>query len=124
MVDSISSLQVINQKESELRHRVEEARRRAEGQIQSVREEANQTIARANQKGQAEAKALYEQRIEEARQEAEAIVATAHQEASTLRRQAVARLDEAVRQIVKLVLPVEVSLSEDTGLNGTDSALE
>ena len=106
MVSSNSPLQVINQKESELRHRIEEARRRAEGQIQSVREEAKQTIAQANQKGQAEAKAFYEQGIEEAKCEAEAIVAAAHQEATVLRRQTVTRLDEAVRQIVELVLPV------------------
>jgi vacuolar-type H+-ATPase subunit H len=124
MVDSTSPLQAIKQKEAELRHRVEEARRRAESQLQSAREEAEQTVARANQKGQAEAKALYEQKIKEARREAKAIVATAHQEATTFRRQAAARLDEAVRQIVELVLPVGVSLSEDAGLSGSDSALE
>lgn len=124
MVGSISPLQVINQKELELRHRIEEARRGAEGQIQSARKEAEQIITQANQKGQAEAKALYEQRIEEARREAETIVATAHQEATTLHHQTAARLDEAVRQIVELVLSVGVSPSKDAGLSGSNSALE
>jgi vacuolar-type H+-ATPase subunit H len=124
MADFTSPLQAINRKESELRHRVEEARRRAEGQIQSVREEAKQTIAQANQKGQTEAKALYERGIEEARQEAEAIVDVAHEKATALRRQAAGRLDKAVRQIVELVLPVGVSPSEDVGLSSAKSALE
>ena len=124
MAEFTSPLQAINRKELELRHRIEEARRGAEGQIQSARKEAEQIIAQANQKGQAEAKALYEQRIEEARREAEAIVATAYQEATTLRCQAATRLDEAARQIVELVLSVDMSLSEDVGLSSSNSALE
>ena len=105
MVNPISPLQAINQKELELQHRVEEAHRRAEEQIQTAREEAKQTIAQADQKGQAEARVLYEQGIEETRREAEAIVAVAHDKAAVLRRQAAARLEEAAKQIAKLVLP-------------------
>ncbi len=124
MIDSTSPLQAIKQKEAELRHRVEEAHRRAEGRLQSARAEAEQTIARAVQQGQAEARALYEQKIEETGQEAKAIVAAAHQEAATFRRQATARLDEAVRQIVKLVLPSIESLPEDAGLADSEPAGE
>ena len=117
MVNSISPLQAINQKELELRQRVEEAHRRAEGQIQSAREEAKQTVAQADRNGQAEAKALYERGIEEARREAEAIVAVAHDKAAALRSQTSVRLDEAAKQIAKLVLP-------DRCASGPDSILE
>jgi vacuolar-type H+-ATPase subunit H len=105
MADFASPLQAINQKELEVRRRVEEAHRRAEAQIQAAHEEAEQTITQADREGQAEAKALYQQKIKEAQQEAEAIVAAAHGEAAVLNCQATARLDEAVRQIVALVLP-------------------
>ena len=117
MVNSISPLQAINQKELELQRRVEEAHRRTEEQIQTAREEAKQTIAQADQEGQAEAKALYKQGIEETRREAEAIVAVAHNKAVVLRRQAAVRLEEAAKQIAKLVLP-------DRCASGLDSMLE
>ena len=105
MAGSASPLQVIKQKESDLRLRVEEARRQAEANIQAAREEADQIIAQADQEGRAAAEARYQRGIEEARQEAEAIAAAAHEEAAALRRWAMVRLDDAVRQIVELVLP-------------------
>jgi vacuolar-type H+-ATPase subunit H len=105
MTDTVSPLQAINRKELELRHRVEEAHRRTETQIDAARKKAKQTIAQADREGQADAEALYQRGLEEARREAEAIVSTAHDKAAALRRQATARLDEAARQIVELVLP-------------------
>jgi vacuolar-type H+-ATPase subunit H len=107
MADPISPLQAINQKELDLRHRVEEAHRQAEAQIQAAREEAEQTIAQADRAGQAEAKALYQRGIEEAQQEAEAIVTTAYEEAAALRRWTTGRLDKAASQIVELVLAID-----------------
>lgn len=105
MAGYVSPLQVIQQKESDLRLRVEEAHRQAEAHIQAAREEVDQTIAQADQEGRATAEALYQQGIEEARQEAEAIIAAAHKEAAALRHRAMVRLDDAVSYIVELVLP-------------------
>ena len=114
MADSISPLQAINQKELELRRRIEEARRKAEAQIQSTREEAKQTTAQADREGQAEAKVLYERGIEEARQEAETVVTAAKEKAVALRRQVTANLDEAAGQILQLVLPARLKSRSDT----------
>ena len=100
-----SPLQIINQKELDLRERVEVARRQAEEEIQSARREAEQTIAQADREGRADAEALYQRGIEGVQQEAEAILAAAHEEAAALRRRATARLTDAVRQIVELALP-------------------
>ena len=105
MAGYASPLQVIQQKESDLRLRVEEAHRQAEAHIQATREEADQTIAQADQEGRATAEALYQRGIEEARQEADAIIAAAHKEAAALRQRAMVRLDDAVSYIVELVLP-------------------
>jgi vacuolar-type H+-ATPase subunit H len=114
MADSISPLQAINQKELELRRRIEAARRKVEAQIQSAREEAKQTIAQADRAGQKEAGLLYECGIEEARQEAETVVAAARENAVALRRQVTANLDEAAGQILQLVLPARLKSRSDT----------
>jgi len=105
MAGSDSPLPAIKHKELDLRQRVEEARRQAEAKIQAAREEAEQTITWADRKGRSEAEALYQQGIEEAQREAEAILVAAHKEASALRRRAMARMDDAIRQIVALALP-------------------
>jgi vacuolar-type H+-ATPase subunit H len=105
MASTHSPLHVINDRELDLRQRVEEARRQAEIRIQAARAEAEQTIAQADREGRAEAAALFQRGIEEARREAEAIVAAAHEEAVALRRQAMAGLDDAARQIVEFALP-------------------
>jgi vacuolar-type H+-ATPase subunit H len=104
---SVSPLQVIKQKESDLRQRVEAAHRQAEAKIQAAREEAKQTIAQADQEGRAEANAFYQRGIQEAVHEAETIVAAAHEESVALRHQATARLNDAARWIVELVLIVD-----------------
>ena len=104
---SVSPLQVIKQKELDLRQRVEAAHRQAEAKIQAAREEAKQIIARADQEGRAEANVFYQRGIEEAKQEAETIVAAAHEEAVALRHRAMARLDDAASWIVELVLTVD-----------------
>lgn len=109
MAEATFPLQAIKQKESDLRQRVEAARRQAEAKLQAAREEAEQNIAQADQEGRAEAEALYQREIEEARREAEAILVTAHKEATALRRRATARLDDAVRWIAELVLPIDSS---------------
>ena len=114
MADSISPLQAINQKELELRRRIEAARRKVEAQIQSAREEAKQTIAQADRAGQKEAGLLYERGIEEARQEAETVVTAAKKKAVALRRQVTANLDEAAGQILQLVLPTRPKSRSDT----------
>ncbi len=111
MIDPISPLQAIHQKELELRRRVEEARRQVEAKIQAAREEAEHTVARADHKGRMEAEAFYQRGIEEAKREAEAMVTAAHEEAAALRRQAAARLNDAARRIVELVLPADSSLT-------------
>jgi vacuolar-type H+-ATPase subunit H len=105
MTDSVSPLQAINQKESELRRRIEEAYRQAEARIQAARQEAEQIIARADREGRVEAEALYQREIEEAQRQAKAIVAAADEDATALRCQAAERLDNAARRIVELVLP-------------------
>jgi vacuolar-type H+-ATPase subunit H len=107
--EPVSPLEVIKQKELDLRQRVEEARRQAEARIQAARQEAEQTIAQAEREGRAEAEALYQRGIEEARREAEAILAAAHEEAAALRRRATTRLDDAARQIAELALPADSS---------------
>ena len=105
MAEPASPLQVIKQKELVLQHRIEEARREAEVQVQAAREQAEQIIAQADREGRAEADALFDRGIEEARLEAKAMLDSAHEEAAALRRQATARLDEATRQVVEFVLP-------------------
>ena len=107
MVDTSSPLQAIHQKELALRRQVEEAHRRAEVQIEAVREEAQNVIARAHQEGQAEAEAIFQQGIQEARQQAKAIVAAAYNEAAKLRTQAEPRLAEVAENIVAFVLAGE-----------------
>lgn len=97
-------LQVINQKELELRRAVEKARQQADALILAAREEAKQNRAQAEQAARAEAEALYQRGLEEARQEAKLLLETANQQAATLRRQTSVRLNSAARQIVALVL--------------------
>ena len=105
MAGPTSPLQAIKHKELDIRQRVEEAHRQAEAKIQAAREEAEHTIARADRKGRSEADASYQQGIEEAQREAEAILVAAHKEATALRRRAMTRMDDAIRQIVELSLP-------------------
>jgi len=124
MSASISPLQAINQKEVALRHRVELANTQAEAQLLAAHKEAKQIIAQADREGRTKAETLYQQGVEEAGREAEAIVAAAHEEAAVLQRRAAARLDEATRQIMDLVLPVNISLSEKAKLLNSNAVLE
>ena len=105
MIGTVSPLQVIKQKELDIRQQLEDAYRQAETSVQAARAKAEQTIAQADQEGRTEAEALYQRRIEEVQQKAEGIVAAAHEEADVLRRLAMARMDEAVRRILELALP-------------------
>jgi vacuolar-type H+-ATPase subunit H len=114
MMSSNSPLQIINQKEAELRGRLEAAQQQLEAQLQSARDEAKRRITQADQAGHAEAQALYGQSLETARREAEAIVAAAHEQAEALRRQAEARLDFAAGRIVELVLTSHLASDGDT----------
>jgi vacuolar-type H+-ATPase subunit H len=98
-----SPLQVIKQKELDLRQQVEAARHEAAARILAARVEAELTIQRADNAGRAEAAAHYRDGIEQARQEAKAITTAATEEAVALRFLAMARLDEVARQIVELV---------------------
>lgn len=107
MEGSVSPLQIIKHKETDLHHRIEEARRQAEVKVQAAHQEAEQAIAQADQEGEAEAKACYQRGIEEAQREAKALVTAAHEQAAALRSQTAARLDGLVEQIVRLVLPMD-----------------
>jgi vacuolar-type H+-ATPase subunit H len=102
---SISPLQAIHQKETELRRRLEETRQQAEASIQTARDEARKLVAQADQQGRAEAKAFFEQGLVAVQQEAVAIVNAAREEEVVLQQRVAADLDEAARQIMKLALP-------------------
>lgn len=105
--NTTSPLQAISKKELELRHRVEEADRQAEAQIQAAREQVRNVIAQADREGQAKAEAIFQHGVDEARQQAKAIVAEAHEEAATLHLKAKPRLDEVAESIVMFVLANE-----------------
>lgn len=98
-----SPLQVIKQKESELRQQAEAARRQAAARIQAARAEAERRVQEADAQGRAEAAAEYQARIEQAHQEAKAITTAANEEATELRRLAMSRLDNVARQIAEWV---------------------
>ena len=108
MLDSISPLQAIHQKETELRQRIELARQQAEARVQSARAKAEQLLAQAEREGRAEAKVLFDEGLTAAQQEAESIVVGAQEQAAALHRRAVTQVDVAAGQIAGLVLP-EVS---------------
>jgi vacuolar-type H+-ATPase subunit H len=107
MMDRTSPLQAINQKELDLRRRVEEADRQAEAQLLAAGREAQKIIEQAHRAGQAEAEALFQQGVGVARRQAEAIVVAAYEEAATLRLKARPRLDEVAERIVAFVLAGE-----------------
>ena len=106
MADQISPLQVIKQKELALQRRVEAAQGRAETRLQAAREAAARTIAQAEQQGQSEAETRYRQGLETAWHEAGAILSAAQAQADDLRCRARARLEDAARQMIELILPV------------------
>ncbi|MEW5958683.1 MAG: V-type ATPase subunit subunit G family protein [Chloroflexota bacterium] len=105
MIEATSPLHTINQKELELRRRVEAAQGQAEARLQAAHQEAQKIMAQAEQEGRTEAEAIFQRGVEEARQQAEAIVAAAVDKAATLRARAMTRLDEVAERIVELVLP-------------------
>jgi vacuolar-type H+-ATPase subunit H len=107
MVDTISPLQAIHQKELVLRQQVEQAHCRAEAQLEAARAEAQDIIAQAHQQGKVEADTIFQQGIQEARQQAEAIIVAAYDKAAMLRTQAEPRLDEVAESIVTFVLASE-----------------
>ena len=113
MGDSTSPLQAINQKELDLRRRLEAAQLQAESLRQAARTEAAQLIDQADREARVEAEALYQQGIEQARQEAEALVAKGDMQASALRRRAMAELDKAAHKIVELVLPKNLGCPDE-----------
>ena len=116
MPDPTSPLPAIHQKETEVRRRLEAARQQAEASLQAARQEAQQIVAQAEQEGHAEAKAYFEQGLEAAQQEAEAILAAAQAEAATLHDRVATKLNEAAKQILRLVLPMDSSLADKTTL--------
>ncbi len=103
MPSTVSLLQIIKQKELDLRQQVEAARQQVAARIQAGRVEAEQSIQRANQAGRVEAAAYYRDGVEQAHREAKAITTAATEEAAALRRQAMPRLDEVARQIAEFV---------------------
>lgn len=105
MIETISPLHAINEKELELRRRVEAAQRQAEARLRTAHEEAKNTLIEAERAGRAEAEVIFQRGLDEARQQAEAIVAAAHTEAAALRAQATAKLDTVAEQITTWVLP-------------------
>jgi vacuolar-type H+-ATPase subunit H len=107
MKERPSPLQAINQKEFDLRRRVDEADRQAEAQIRAAGQEAQSIIEQAHRAGQAEAEALFQQGVGAARRQADAIVAAAYEEAAALRLRAKLRLTEVADRIVLLVLAGE-----------------
>jgi vacuolar-type H+-ATPase subunit H len=98
-----SPLQLIKQKESDLRQQTEVARREAAARMQAARAEAEQLVRDADARGRAEATAEYQARIEQAHQEAQAITTAASEEAAALRRLAMSRLDEVAKRIAEWV---------------------
>lgn len=96
-------LQVIKQRELDLRQQVEAARQLAQARIQAARAEAEQSVRRADQEGRAEAAASYRAGIEQAHRNAQAITDAAVEEAAALRRRAMSRQDEVARQIAEFV---------------------
>lgn len=113
MADSTSPLHTINQKELELRRRIEEAHRQAEELLQAAHAEAEQIVAQADQDARAAAEARYQQGIEAAQAEAEALITKATEQATALHQQATANLDRAVRRIIEMVLPSGSFLAEE-----------
>lgn len=109
MTDQISPLHAINQKELELRRRLEAAHRQAEARLQAAHDEAQKIIAQAERDGRAEAEAIFQRGVAEARQQAEAIIAAAQAEAALLRARVLPRLEEVAEQIVEWVLPGQSS---------------
>jgi vacuolar-type H+-ATPase subunit H len=108
LVNFSSPLEVINQKELELRHTIEKVQQQADALLRAAREEAKQSLAQAEQAAQAEADMLYQCGLDEARQQAAMLLETADEEAAALRRQTTTRLGAAVRQIVAWVLAQSV----------------
>jgi vacuolar-type H+-ATPase subunit H len=103
MLGSDSPLQVIKQRELDLRLKIGAARQQADTRIQAARAEAEQSIRSADEAGRAEAAASYQAGIEQAHREADGVTRAAVEEAGALRRVAMTRLDEAATQIVELV---------------------
>jgi vacuolar-type H+-ATPase subunit H len=98
-----SPLQVIKQKESDLRQEVEAARRETAARLRVARAEAEQMVRDADAGGRAEAAADYQARIEQTHQEAKAITTAASEETAAMRRLAMSRLDDVAKQIAEWV---------------------
>jgi vacuolar-type H+-ATPase subunit H len=122
MTESTSVLAIINQKELELRRRVEEAQRQAETLIQAARHKAEQMIVQADEQARLEAEVLHKHGIEEANEEAEALITAAGEQAAALQWQAKARLGDVARQIVALVLPAGSSSHKEAQVDLVHSA--
>jgi vacuolar-type H+-ATPase subunit H len=103
--NAYSVLRAINQKETEIRQQVAEAQQRAAALVQAAREDANQMLAQADQEARVEAERIYQSGLKEANEKAETLLSTAQERAASLRQLAQVRLDEAVSQLVKLILP-------------------
>lgn len=123
MPGSVSPLQVIKQRELDLRQQVEAARRQAEARLYAARVEGEQSVQRADQAGRSEASACYQDAIDQAYREAKAITTAANEEATALRLRANTRLDEVAVQIVELVYAPfngESSDHRDEAMPGSD----
>ena len=108
MTPSNSTLQIINEKEADLRRRIEIAHHQAAARLQAARSEAEQSIDQAGQEARQEAERLYRRGIEQAHQEAQSIVNAAKEEAASQERQALDNLQNVARYIMGLVLPEEI----------------
>jgi vacuolar-type H+-ATPase subunit H len=97
-------LQRINDKEAELRRRIEAAERQAQAQLQTAQQEAEQCLRQAEAEARREAEWLYQQGIEAAQREAQAIVKAA-QERAAAQQQVERSLPHVASHIVALVWP-------------------
>lgn len=66
MIETISPLHAINEKELELRRRVEAAQRQAEARLRTAHEEAKNTLMEAERAGRAEAEVIFQRGVDEA----------------------------------------------------------
>jgi vacuolar-type H+-ATPase subunit H len=105
MLGQESPLQTIHHKEAEVRRRLEAARQQADIRLQAARQEAQQLLVQAEQDGQLKAQALYEQELSQTHREATTLLTNAQTQADAVQRQATAHLNDAVEQVLRLVLP-------------------
>jgi vacuolar-type H+-ATPase subunit H len=105
MPNPVSPLQLIHQKETMVRKRLQETQLQAEARVQAARAEAKALLVQADQAGRLEAQALYQGGLDEAQREAAAMLVASQEEARLLCQRVTTRLDQASARIVQLILP-------------------